>query len=135
MDSFLHIYSFIRRLPCVPCLCGRVKVLPLVVSEWMVACFQHCVFCNEEQGRICERVIACSTLRFLLRGLECVDVLKDSLTICVLVLYLILECEDADFVKSTTDGLEVEKKLSWSDLCEKIFFILQLQDPCLINRV
>ena len=101
----------------------------------MGACFQHCVCRDEEQGRVRDQIIARSTLRFLLRVLECVDVLKDSLTICVLVLYLILECEDADFVKSTTDGLEVEKKLSWSDLCENIFFILQLQDPCLINRV
>ena len=132
---FLHICGFILRLPCIPFLCGRVKVLPLFVSACMGACFQHCVCRDEEQGRVRDQIIARSTLRFLLRVLECVDVLKDSLTICVLVLYLILECEDADFVKSTTDGLEVEKKLSWSDLCEKIFFILQLQDPCLINRV
>ena len=78
----------------------------------MGACFQHCVRWDEEQGRVCDRVISSSTLRFLLSGLNCVDVLKDSLTICVVVLHLILECEDVDCIQSTTDGLEVGQKLS-----------------------
>ena len=46
----------------------------------MGACFQHCVCCNEEQSCICDRVIARSTLRFLLRGLECVHVLEEKPT-------------------------------------------------------
>ena len=101
----------------------------------MSACFQHCVRHNEAQGCVRNRVIARSTIQFLLRRLKCVDVLKDSLTICVVVLHLILECEDVDFVQSTTYGLEVGQKLSWSDLCEESLFILQLQDPCIIDLV
>ena len=134
-DSFLHICDFIRCIPCVPCLCGRFKGLPLVGSTWMGACFQHCVHRDEEQGKVRDWFIAHSTLRFLLRGLECVDVFKDSLTICVVVLHLILECKHVDYVQSTTYGLEVGQKLSWSDLCEKSFFIFQLQDLSLINPV
>ena len=91
----------------------------------MCACFQHCVRCDEDQGRVRDWVIARSTLLFILHGFKCVDVLKDSLTICVVVLHLILECEDVDCVQSTTDGLEVGQKLYWSDPCE-FFFILQL---------
>ena len=73
----------------MPCICGRVKVLPLVGSTWIGTCFQHCVLPDEEQGRVRDWVIARSTLLFLLRGLECIDVLEDSLNICVVVLHLI----------------------------------------------
>ena len=50
-------------------------------------------------------------LEFILHGLGCVYVLEDSLAVRVVVLHLVLECEDVDCVKSYTDGLEVLQKL------------------------
>ena len=57
-----------------------------------------------------------------------------SIAICVVVLHLVLDCEDVNCVQSTTDGLEFQK-ISWSDLREQCFLVLQIEDPCLIDRV
>ena len=74
-------------------------------------------------------------LEFILHGLGCVYVLEDSLAVRVVVLHLVLECEDVDCVKSYTDGLEVPQKLYWSDLRDQVFLVLQLEEPRLIDRV
>ena len=60
------------------------------------------------------------------RGLECVYFLEDYLSVRVVVLHLILECEEVDCVQYSTDGLDGVQKMSWSDLSEQGFLVLQL---------
>ena len=54
----------------------------------------------------------------------CIYVLENSLSVRVVVLHLVLECEDVDCVKSSRDGMEVVQKLYWSDLREQGFLVL-----------
>ena len=69
----------------------------------MRACFQHHVCRDEEEGLVRDQVITRAKLRFLLSGLECVDVLKDSFAVLVLILHLVLEREDFDGVQAAAD--------------------------------
>ena len=59
---------------------------------------QHRVCRDEEKGRVCDWVITCPALGFLLGSLECVYVLEDSLAVRVIFLHLVLEREDIDDV-------------------------------------
>ena len=102
-DSILHVGDLIGRLPRVPCLCSLVQIFPLVCSSRVRACFQHRVCRDEEEGLVRDRVITRAKLRFLLSGLECVDLLKYSFAVLVLILHLVLVREDVDGVQAAAD--------------------------------
>ena len=101
-DSFLHIGGLVCQFPRVPCLCGRVKIFPLIRGLQVRTHFQHRIFRNEEEGRVRDRVITRATLGFLLVSIECVYVLRDAFTVRMVLLHLVLEREDIDCVRSAS---------------------------------
>ena len=90
-DALLHVVGLVGRLPRVPGLHGIIEFLPPIGGAWEVTCLQHCVRCNEHKGRVCDGIHSRSLLRFILGGLESVDVLEDYIAVDVAFLYFILQ--------------------------------------------
>ena len=54
-------------------------------------------------GSVCDQVITCTALGFLLVSLNCVYVLHYSFAVRLILLYLVLEHKDVDCVQSASD--------------------------------
>ena len=135
LDSILHVSGLIGCFPCVPCLCGRFEILPLVRGLQVPACFQYRVCRDEEEGCVRDRVITGSAFGFILGGLKCVYVLEDAFTVCLIFLHLIMEREDVNCVHSAVDLLEVVQQLPQGNLCKHLFLVLQFEEPRFVDRV